>query len=85
MIINYSRKFKKSFTKLPSEYQEKTACLITKFIKNHRDSSLGIHPLHGKMVGSYAFSVTGSIRVIFSYLDKSVVLMLDVGGHDQVY
>lgn len=85
MIIDYHRTFKKAFAKLPKDYQNKTVISIEKFVKNPRDPSLGVHPLKGMMSGRSAFSVTGSIRVIFTRRNNTIVLMLDVGGHDQVY
>lgn len=85
MIVNYHRKFKKSFSKLPAAIQEKTVSSIDKFVNNPRDQALGVHPLHGKLIGRSSFSITAAIRVVFIYKHKELVLMLDVGDHDQVY
>lgn len=47
---------------------------------------IGNHALAGKMLGKRAFSVTGSVRIIFKEYDNYVlVLFLDIGSHPQVY
>jgi len=85
VIVNFHREFRKAFAKLPTAYQEKTVSAIDKFTKNPRNPALAVHTLKGSMLGRCAFSVTANIRVVFTYQNKSTVLMLDVGGHDQVY
>ncbi|MFI5271257.1 MAG: type II toxin-antitoxin system YafQ family toxin [Candidatus Saccharimonadales bacterium] len=42
------------------------------------------HALTGKLSGKRAFSVTGEIRVIYVELED-VIVLLDIGTHDQVY
>ena len=59
---------------------------ISKFRENPLDPQLKNHALKGAMRGKRSFSVTGDVRVIFKEEEKyTVVFMLDVGGHAQVY
>lgn len=86
MKIIYHRNFERKFKKLPAELKEKTIKTIDKFSKNAFDKSLKNHPLKGLLLGKRAISVTGDLRIIFEQLDGHVVvLMLDIGTHNQVY
>lgn len=86
MEIRYHKKFEKSFKQLPLGLKEKTIEAIKKFTENPQDKILKNHPLKGNLKGKRAFSVTGNCRVIFEEYDNYVlVIMLDVGSHNQVY
>lgn len=85
MIVRTHRSFDKAFARLPNDLQRKTLALLDKFIKNPHDPSLGTHKLHGKLEGKSSFSITNSIRVIYKRIGKEIVLLLDIGYHDQVY
>ncbi len=56
--------------------------LFSKEPFNHR---LRTHKLTGRLEGLWAFSVTFDYRVIFKFLDKNEVLLVDIGEHDEVY
>lgn len=86
MKIKYHRKFQKRFEKLPPSMKVKVLEAVDKFIKNPLDKTLKNHPLKGRLIGKRAFSVTGDMRVIFEEYDGYLlVIMLDVGTHNQVY
>lgn len=86
MEIRYHRHFLKRFKKLSPDVKEKTITAIGKFLKNPKAHSLRNHALKGRLLGKRAFCVTGDIRVIFEEFDDYVlVIMLDVGTHNQVY
>jgi len=55
------------------------------FTKDPFQSRLRTHKLTGKLEGLWAFSVTFDCRVIFKYLSKTEILLIDIGGHDEVY
>ncbi len=55
------------------------------FSQNPFDRRLRAHKLTGKLEGLWAFSVTYDCRVIFKFLDKDEVLLVDIGSHDEVY
>lgn len=58
---------------------------IEKFSKNPFNKKIKTHKLTGKLQGLWAFSVDYDCRVIFNFLGKSEVLLVDIGGHDEVY
>jgi addiction module RelE/StbE family toxin len=55
------------------------------FSKNPFNRQLRAHKLTGKLEGLWAFSVTYDCRVIFKYLSHNEVLLIDIGGHEEVY
>jgi len=52
------------------------------FRENPFDSRLKTHKLHGDLAGRWAFSISFSHRIIFTFADKKTVRFHDIGGHD---
>lgn len=78
MKIIYHKKFEKRFKKLSPDLREKVISAIQCFSKNHA--------LTGNLSGKRAFSVTSNVRIIFEeYNNYILVMVLDVGSHNQVY
>jgi len=55
------------------------------FAKDPFHSRLRTHKLSGSLEGLWAFSVSFDCRVIFKFLSKNEILLIDIGGHDEVY
>ena len=55
------------------------------FSKEPFNPRLRTHKLTGKLEGLLAFSVAFDCRVIFKFIDKNEVLLVDIGDHDEVY
>lgn len=55
------------------------------FVENPFHPRIRTHKLTGKLEGLWAFSVVYDCRVIFKFLEKGEVLLIDIGGHDEVY
>ncbi len=86
MNIRYHKNFEKHYKKLQMGEREKVLRAISKFGKDPFDPILRNHPLHGVAEGKRAFSVANDLRIIFEEYDNYVlVIMLDVGTHNQVY
>lgn len=86
MIIKFHKKFDKHYAKLNRKIQIKVYKFIEIFKNNPFDPIVQNHPLSGQMKDKRAFYVTDDIRIIFEeYKNYTVVLMLDVGIHNQVY
>lgn len=86
MQIQYHKNFTKNFKKLTPKLQQKTLTAIEQFTKDPHNPLLRNHALKGRMQGLRAFSVSGDVRIIFQEKDNYVlVIMLDVGIHNQVY
>ncbi len=86
MQINYTKKFQKAFLKLDNKHRAKVLNIIQIFQENPLSQILRNHPLKGSMLGQSAISVTGDLRIIFEeHQEYTLVLMLDLGTHNQVY
>lgn len=86
MILKFHKNFEKRYKKLDGKVQVKVDGAIEKFVKNPHDPILRNHGLKGLLEGKRAFWVAGDLRVIFEEFDNYVlVVMLDVGTHNQVY
>ena len=86
MKIEYHKSFQKAFKKLDKKMQDKVMRRIRLFQRDINYPLLKNHALKGDMKGKRAISVTGNVRIVFEeYEDYTLVVMLDVGGHPQVY
>jgi len=86
MKIRYHKNFEKKFKKLSPDVKKNVVSAVRIFSKNPFYTALKNHPLKGSLKGKRAFSVTGDVRIIFEEYDGYVlVIMLDVGTHNQVY
>jgi addiction module RelE/StbE family toxin len=46
---------------------------------------LKTHKLSGKLKDYMAFRVDYNIRVIFKFIEKNKILLIDIGTHDAIY
>jgi len=76
----YKKKVKKN-----EELKKKFWDALELFSKEPFHPQLRTHKLTGKLEGLWAFSVTYDCRVIFKFFDKNEVLLIDIGGHNEVY
>lgn len=58
---------------------------IELFSKDSFDHRLRTHKLTGKLEGLWAYSCSSDCRVIFKFIGKGEVLLVDIGSHDEVY
>lgn len=81
----YSKRFRKSFDKLPLKKQQKVRKTIVLFITNPTTRSLRLHELDGDLAGTWSISAGGDLRIHFRYHDDTVVFFLTVGTHSQLH
>lgn len=78
--IAYLPKAVKQFSKLPKVLQDE--CILTiallKDTKNHE--KLKVHKLHGILKKYYSASIDRSYRIVFTYENNTIVIML-IGDH----
>lgn len=79
--ILFSNRFKKSFSKLEINEKKMFYKKLSLFIENHRHPSLRTKKIKGSEI-LFESSVNMSIRVIWTYKDEHLILMLDIGHHD---
>lgn len=93
MKIVVSNKFKRSFRKFTrrnTKLQIKIEEIISKLAEDVFDSSLGTHKLEGKLADLLACFCGYDCRIVFAIetdkeTDEKVIVLLDVGTHDEVY
>jgi len=80
----FKRIYKKK-VKNNKELKEKFWDAIKLFSKEPYHPRLRTHKLTGKLEGLWAFSVSYDCRVIFEFISKNEILLIDIGSHDEVY
>jgi len=86
MIIKYHKNFKKQFNKLIEKDRARVISAIEIFIENPNSASLHNHGLVGNLIGKRAISASTDLRIIFEEFDSyTLVILLDLGKHNQVY
>lgn len=55
------------------------------FRRNPEDTRLDNHPLTGRLIDKWAFSITGDIRIVYEWLGKTTARFLVIGSHIKVY
>ncbi len=91
--IVVSSKFKRSFRKFTrrnTKLQRKIEEVISKLSEDVFYSSLGTHKLEGKLADLLACSCGYDCRVVFAIdtnkeTNEKIIVLLDVGTHDEVY
>ena len=79
--ILFSSQFKKSFTRLQNNERRIFYEKLSLFIENHQHPSLRTKKIKGSEI-LYESSINMSIRVIWTYKNDDLILMLDIGHHD---
>ena len=79
--ILFSSGFKKSFSKLRDQEKRMFYKKLSIFIENHKHPSLRTKKIKGSEI-LFESSINMSIRVIWTYQDENLILMLDIGHHD---
>ncbi|TSD05076.1 MAG: hypothetical protein Greene07147_788 [Parcubacteria group bacterium Greene0714_7] len=77
----YTRRFVRSFNKLPKDVQEEVLHAVTRFQQSPRDTSLQLHKLSGDLKKFHAFSANFAYRIIV-YIKKDTAQFVTVGSHD---
>jgi mRNA-degrading endonuclease YafQ of YafQ-DinJ toxin-antitoxin module len=80
----FIRAFKKRVKRQP-DFRDLFRKRLTLFLSDPHHPSLETHKLHGKLKHSWAFSIDHHLRVVFSFLEQDLVLLEDIGTHDEIY
>ena len=85
MIVIYSKKFKKSYQKLPSKVQEQFKRRQNLFLSEPFGPILNNHPLHEPYAGCRSINVTGDYRAIFYHETEDVIRFIIIGTHHELF
>jgi addiction module RelE/StbE family toxin len=86
--ISWDQGFKKIYRKkVKNDHELKSRfwAAVKMFVKDPFQPRLRTHKLTGRLEGLWAFSVNFDCRVIFKFISKTEILLIDIGGHDEVY
>jgi len=91
--IVVSNKFKRAFRKFTrrnTQLQAKIEKVITKLSEDTFDPALATHKLEGKLADLLGCSCGYDCRIVFAIKtdpknDKKLIILLDIGIHDEVY
>lgn len=93
MEVVWSSGFKRSFRKITKknpQLQERIIQVLRLLAENPFTPSLKSHKLEGNLAGLWSCSVAYDCRIIFSFAEdgqllEMVILLIDIGSHDEVY
>jgi len=85
----FRRGFKKAVRKDPY-LQEKIFATLEKLSELPFNRELKTHKLHGKLAGLWACEVEYDCRIVFTFekepdSGKELIVLADIGTHDEVY
>lgn len=82
MTIFYTSKFERAYKNLPDFLKNKAKQKEIIFRNNPFDKRLKTHKLSGKYGKYWSFSISGSHRIMFEFLDKNEIVFINIGDHD---
>lgn len=93
MNLIWSEGFKRSFKKLIQknpQLKPKIFGVLRRLAEDPFTPSLKSHKLSGNLDGLWSCTVTYDCRIIFSFSENKefieiIILLIDIGSHDQVY
>ena len=80
--VALSSHFIRTFKKLEPRLKEEALEKIELFRINPENPQLKAHKLSGVLKGRYSFSVNYKIRIIYTYLSDTEIVLLAIGDHD---
>ena len=85
----FRRGFKKA-TRNNTDLQQKIFTVLEKLSTRPFDPELKTHELHGKLSGLWACQVEYDCRIVFAFENepdtgKDLIVLVDIGRHDEVY
>lgn len=81
--IHVASRFKRSYQKIPKSIKVDFVLKIELFQKQPFHQKLKTHKLAGTLNSCYAFCLRDGYRVLFKFEDTNVVLLVNIGSHDQ--
>jgi mRNA interferase YafQ len=86
---SFKRAFKKLIKKNP-QLQESITNVLISLSNDPFTPSLKTHKLSGNLEGYWSSSVTYDCRIVFIWTEndnfhESLIILVDIGSHDQVY
>lgn len=84
MYIDFNKKFRKQYEKLPSKSQERFNERLKLFLENAFARELNNHALHGKYSECRSINITGDLRAIYE-VRREGLRFLAIDTHSNLY
>ena len=84
MEIDFHRKFKKQYQKLPEKIQVQFDNKFEQFIADPKNPSLRVHKLHGDKKDFYSLNINADYRALFT-MSTTLVIFHQIGTHSELY
>lgn len=78
-----SSRFKRSFKRMPAGIKKDFNEKVEIFKSHPFHPSLNTHKLNGTLGDYYGFYLKDGFRVIFEFVEPNVVLLINIGSHNQ--
>ncbi|PID84012.1 hypothetical protein CSB09_03180 [Candidatus Gracilibacteria bacterium] len=88
MKVTFTKKYRKSFSKLHKKQKKQAIERIEIFLNNPFEIGLRNHKLYGRYDGYRSINVTGDYRAIFREYPNGTyefVEFVDIGTHSELY
>lgn len=85
MKIEYTKKFRKQFSKLDNNTREQFKKRQRLWIEDPYNPQLRLHELRGKYAGLYSINITADIRAIYEKVDETYYIYGFIGSHSKLY
>jgi addiction module RelE/StbE family toxin len=86
--VSWDQGFKRAYRKKvknDAELKDRFWEAMEMLAKDPFQPRLRTHKLTGRLEGIWTFSISFDCRVIFKFLSKTEILLIDIGRHDEVY
>ncbi len=80
--LSYHEKSLQDLQRLPEEIITRAIKTEALFRKNPLHPSLRLHPLKGRLKGSWSISVTMNVRILFNRQNDGTIVFFAIGQHD---
>lgn len=80
---NFSKKLER-LVKRNSDLRLKIDRKLQLLVADSRNNSLRLHKINSRQKEAWSMSVDMKLRILFSYVDDGI-LLINIGGHDEVY
>lgn len=80
---NFSKKLER-LVKRNSDLRIKIDRKLQLLVTDSRNNSLRLHKINSRQKEVWSVSIDMKLRILFSYVDDGI-LLINIGGHDEVY
>jgi len=85
MQITKSKRFAKQYSKLSKKVKSQVDERLRLFVHEPSHQLLHVHSLTGEFSSLQSFNVNADVRVLFEKIGDTVIILITMGTHSQLY